>query len=264
MMGNQVTVNYPPKQIVSLVPSQTELLYDLGLDEEVVGITKFCVHPDQWFRNKTRIGGTKTVNLEKIQSLQPDLIICNKEENTKEQIEELAKSYPVWVSDIKTVDEALTMIRSVGELVGKTEKANTLAGEIKNGFADLKHLVETHGYSKRVAYFIWRKPWMCAGGDTFINDMLSKAGLQNVLADQTRYPEVELVALANQHIDLILLSSEPYPFKQVHIDEIKLTLPYAEIRLIDGEMMSWYGSRMRLATTYLENMISGSANTSTK
>src|SRR6185437_6810940 len=127
MMGNKVVLNYPPRRIISLVPSQTELLYDLGLDGTVVGITKFCVHPNEWFRNKKRVGGTKTLHLNIIEELQPDLIIANKEENTREQIETLSTAYPVWVSNIQTISDGLDMIRKVGELVGKSTEAALLA-----------------------------------------------------------------------------------------------------------------------------------------
>ncbi len=251
MMGNRVEVDFPPERIVSLVPSQTELLYDLGLDDEVVGITKFCVHPEAWFRTKKRVGGTKTVHIDIVKELQPDLIIANKEENTREQIEELSTLYPTWVSNIQTIDEGLTMIREVGILVGKEERANSLAEQIKNGFAALR---QVQGDNTRVSYFIWRKPWMCAGGDTFISDMISQMGWTNVLADKMRYPEVTLEELKDKAIDIVLLSSEPYPFKYTHIAEIKATLPYAEVKLVDGEMMSWYGSRMLLAVDYLKKL----------
>ena len=251
MMGNRVEVDFPPKRIVSLVPSQTELLYDLGLDDEVVGITKFCVHPEAWFRTKKRVGGTKTVHIDIVKELQPDLIIANKEENTREQIEELSTLYPTWVSNIQTIDEGLTMIREVGILLGKEERANSLAEQIKNGFAALR---QVQGDNTRVSYFIWRKPWMCAGGDTFISDMISQMGWTNVLADKMRYPEVTLEELKDKAIDIVLLSSEPYPFKDTHIAEIKATLPYAEVKLVDGEMMSWYGSRMLLAVDYLKKL----------
>jgi ABC-type Fe3+-hydroxamate transport system substrate-binding protein len=251
MIGNEIALRFPPRRIVSLVPSQTELLYDLGLDEEVVGITKFCVHPEHWFRNKTRIGGTKTVHLDRVASLQPDLVIANKEENTKEQVEALAKLYPTWVSDIHTIDEGLHMIRLVGQLVDREEQANELAQQIVNGFNKLPK----SGNVKRVAYFIWRKPWMCAGGDTFISNMIERLGWVNVLADTARYPEIELDALIDKDVDLILLSSEPYPFKDAHIAEIKSVLPNADVMLVDGEMFSWYGSRMLKASAYMADLL---------
>lgn len=250
MVGNEVELNYPPKRIISLVPSQTELLHDLGLDEEVVGITKFCVHPHEWFRNKKRVGGTKTVHIDIVKSLQPDLIIANKEENTKEQVEELASLYPTWVSNIQTIDEGLQMIRDVGEIVGRYRQAATLATEIQKGFASFPK----SRVPKRVAYFIWRQPWMCAGGDTFISNMIERMGWENVLAYRKRYPEITLEELACMEVDAILLSSEPYPFRDAHIAEIKAILPRASVQLVDGEMFSWYGSRMRESVKYLASL----------
>ena len=251
MMGREITITYPPRRIISLVPSQTELLYDLGLKDEVIGITKFCVHPHEWFRNKQRIGGTKNVNMDLVRSLQPDLIIANKEENTQAQVEELAALFPTWVSNIQTIDDGLQMIRDVGALVGKSERAQLLTTDITNGFNNLKKAA----VPQRVAYFIWRNPWMCAGGDTFINNMIEHMGWTNVLSGKMRYPEIALQELADKQVNKILLSSEPYPFKDAHIAEIKAVLPDAEVLLVDGEMFSWYGSRMLEATAYLRKLI---------
>ncbi len=251
MTGRTIEVNFPPQRIVSLVPSQTELLYDLGLSEEVVGITKFCVHPNVWFRNKKRIGGTKTVHIDQVNDLQPDLIIANKEENTKEQIEKLAQHFPVWISDIKTIGQGLQMICEVGDLTGKMIPALQLCNEISTGFLSLPK----GGKAMKVAYFIWRDPWMCAGGDTFISDVIKRMGWINVLGDKNRYPETALIDLVTLKPEVILLSSEPYPFKEQHIAEIKAILPRAEVRLVDGEMFSWYGSRMKKAVPYLQKML---------
>jgi len=248
MMGREVTIAYPPQRIISLVPSQTELLYDLGLDKEVIGITKFCVHPHEWFRNKTRIGGTKNVNIDKVKSIVPDLIIANKEENTREQIEELAKHFPVWVSDIQTVADALYMISEVGAITGEADNAQQIIGDIQSGFDVLKKA----STPKCTAYFIWRDPWMCAGGDTFINDMIVRMGWVNVLNEKMRYPEIQLEELIPLKPEIILLSSEPYPFKDKHIEEIKTVLPNTNVLLVDGEMFSWYGSRLLHATSYMD------------
>mgnify|MGYP003941179621 CR=1 FL=1 len=247
MTGRTLNVPAPPQRIVSLVPSQTELLYDLGLEEEVVGATKFCVHPGHWFRNKTRVGGTKDVHLDRIEALQPDLILANKEENVREQIEALAASYPVWVSDVRTVTQALEMIREVGMLTGRAEKANELTERIDAGFARLTGIARP----KRVAYLIWRKPWMSIGRDTFIHDVLTRLGWEHVFADRERYPSFTAEELAARKPDLILLSSEPFPFGEKHIAELKAVAPKAEVRLADGEMFSWYGSRMLKAADYL-------------
>lgn len=251
MLGREIIVPEIPRRIVSLVPSQTELLYDLDLETEVVGITKFCVHPERWFRNKPRVGGTKDVKTERVAALKPDLILANKEENVQAQIEELSQIAPVWVSDIQTLEDALRMIREVGILVGKEEKGHALATEIEASF---QHLLKPEK-PERVAYAIWRNPWMWAGGDTFIHDMLLRCGWENVLSETPRYPEVSLEEIAALQPDRILLSSEPYPFKEAHIAEIQTVLPNAQIQLVDGELFSWYGSRLLHSPAYFQSLL---------
>lgn len=246
MMGREMEINFPPKRIVSLVPSQTELLYDLGLDEEVVGITKFCVHPESWFRSKKRIGGTKQVHYEEIEALQPDLILANKEENTQGIVDTLAADFPVWVSNITSLQESLVMITEVGKITGTEEKANAIAAEIQHRFNALAKAAK----KQRVAYFIWRNPWMSVGADTFISHMIAEIGWENVFAAKLRYPEISFEELAAAKPDLVLLSSEPYPFKEKHIAEIQAVVPGAKILLVDGEMFSWYGSRLLYAPDY--------------
>ena len=257
-LGRTISIDNTPKRIISLVPSQTELLYALGLEAEVVGITKFCVHPPSWFRSKTRIGGTKNINPGIIDSLRPDLIIANKEENRQDQVEALATRYPVWISDIDTLPAALDMIRTIGRLTGKSPRADQLAEKIDRRFTALAG-ASPHPVADRprTAYFIWRKPWMVAGGDTFIHDMLQRCGFDNIFHDQPRYPSITLDALPAADCNLILLSSEPYPFKQHHIDEIRTTLPHAAIRLVDGELFSWYGSRLLEAPAYFQALYEG-------
>jgi ABC-type Fe3+-hydroxamate transport system substrate-binding protein len=250
-----VTANYPPKRIISLVPSQTELLHDLGLEEEVIGITKFCVHPQNWFRNKTRIGGTKNVDIEKVKELNPDLILANKEENVKEQIEALEDIAPVWVSDVNNLGDALDMIESVGSLTGKQKNARELISKIESGFSQFPSPPRGEGLEVRACYFIWHNPYMTIGGDTFINDMLKRCGLQNVYQDQQRYPVITLQELKERNVPLILLSSEPYPFKEKHMNEIRMVLPGTKILMVDGEMFSWYGSRLLYAAQYFKELI---------
>jgi ABC-type Fe3+-hydroxamate transport system substrate-binding protein len=241
-----------PRRIVSLVPSQTELLYDLGLGEEVVGITKFCIHPETWFRSKTRIGGTKTVHLDKIKALQPDLIIANKEENVKEQVEALAAIAPVWMSDIHTLDDSEQMISDIGRLTGKQEKAESINNRIRQGFLNLQQ-PETAPQTS-VLYLIWREPWMTVGKDTFIHDILLRMGLHNAWGEQSRYPELSLQDIKDHRPDFIFLSSEPYPFKEKHVTELRAVVPGTKIILVDGEMFSWYGSRLQWAGPYLETL----------
>lgn len=247
----QQPVNIPTQaqRIVSLVPSQTELLYDLGLDHEVVGITKFCIHPAEWPKRKTIIGGTKQFDFDSIQKLKPDLIIGNKEENYQEGIEMLMRYYPVWMSDIYKLDDAHTMIEQIGVLTHKQERAGQLVQEIQEQFST----IETFN-GQRVLYLIWRKPWMAAGQNTFINNMLAISGFTNCLTEE-RYPELTASAIEQLNPDFIFLSSEPYPFKEKHFVELQQILPNAKLVLVDGEMFSWYGSRLLKFPAYLHSLV---------
>ncbi len=255
-MNRSVHVPFPPKRIISLVPSQTELLYDLGLDEEVVGITKFCVHPEEWYRQKTRVGGTKKYKKDRIEELKPDLIIGNKEEGHEERIKALMEEYPVWMSDVYTLDDALDMMKRIGALVDRTEKAETLRQGIRESFAELPSLKPLS-----VAYFIWRDPFMVAANNTFINHLLSRLGLRNVYGSYDRYPTTTLEELADYQPDLIFLSSEPYPFKKKHFREFQEACPYAQVMLVDGEYFSWYGSRLTKAVAYFRELAASLSST---
>jgi len=244
-------LNYFPKRIVSLVPSQTELLFDLGLDEAVVGITKFCVHPAAWRKTKTIAGGTKKPDIEKIKALKPDLIIANKEENIKEDIEKLAKDFPLWVTDVSSLDDTLVMIKDIGELTGTQAKATTIINRVKTCFTDI------HSLRKKIntCYLIWQNPYMTVGGDTFIHDMMKHCGLSNIFTEEKRYPVISLEDLMERRCELLLLSSEPFPFKQKHLQELRMQLPSIKILLADGEYFSWYGSRLMQAPVYFNTII---------
>jgi len=248
-LGNQIQVNFPPKRIVSLVPSQTELLFDMGLDEQIVGLTKFCIHPIEKFAAKQKVGGTKKLNLEVIKALLPDLIIGNKEENSKADIELLQQEFPVWMSDIYTLEDASKTIDDIGALVDREPEANYLNHLITAGFRDLQALALQQKIDKTAAYIIWKEPYMLAGRNTFIHDVLTKIGLRNVITEN-RYPTVALASLVALSPDFVFLSSEPYPFKEKHIEEIALAMPNTKVVLVDGEMFSWYGSRLVKAVQY--------------
>jgi len=257
-LNRKIELAATPKRIVSLVPSQTELLSDLGLREEVVGITKFCIHPEEWFRSKTRVGGTKKYDFEKIKALQPDLIIGNKEENDQEQIEELMKHYTVWMSDIYSLQDAYDMITRVGALVGKNKEATFLKLEVEAKFNLFFNEVEALNVPAKTAYFIWNDPYMVAGHNTFINEMLKLCGFENVfLHKSSRYPAVNNEEILEANPELILLSSEPYPFKEKHIEQFRQLLPSATIRIVDGEMFSWYGSRLLRSPEYFRQLLKG-------
>lgn len=259
--NHSIFLETPPKRIISLVPSQTELLFDLGLDEEVIGITKFCIHPAEWFYSKKRIGGTKKLHFDIIHQLQPDLIIANKEENVKQQVEELAKDYPVWISDVNSLSTAIDMIQKIGFLTNRVERSKEIIATIKKNFNELPIITNKPG----TCYLIWKEPYMTVGGDTFIHSMMDAAGLDNIFKSRRRYPAVTTEDLlitgtsGTTPCDLILLASEPFPFKEKHIDELrqaldKIGLPKTKILLVDGEMFSWYGSRLQHAPGYFKEL----------
>ncbi len=253
-MGRAVAVPFPPQRIVSLVPSQTALLYDLGLGERVVGITKFCVHPPEWFHTKTRIGGTKQIHIDRIAALQPDLVIGNKEENTQEQILALAERFPVWMSNVQTLPDALAMIQAIGQVTDTEQQAHEWAGRIEHAFGQLAVQIASQP-RRRAAYLIWRRPWMAVASGTFIHEMMTLGGWENAFAHLERYPEISERQLAQAQPDYVLLSSEPYPFAQKHIAEVRALCPQAKVLLVNGEMFSWYGSRLLQAAAYLRALL---------
>jgi len=244
--GYKITLDRHPQRIVSLVPSQTELLYHLGINP--IAQTIFCVHPTPYFKESNKIGGTKKLSLAKIKRLKPDLIIGNKEENHQAEIETLRSEFRVWLSDIYTLSDANTMILQIGELVNKKEEAESLVSAIQRDFSKINIAKKT----QRVLYLIWRKPYMAAGRSTFINAILKSQGLENCISEvDSRYPELSTDQIKEYNPDTILLSSEPYPFKDKHITELQSMLPQASIELVDGELYSWYGPRLLKTASYL-------------
>ncbi len=249
-LDRKIELSVVPKSIVSLVPSQTELLVALGLEDAIVGVTKFCVHPKRLRKEKTIVGGTKKINFDKIRKLNPDIILCNKEENTKEIVENLQKEYTVHVSDIFSIEEALCMIRQYGDIFKKEDSAHKLIAEIESKQRSFKKYI-ANTPKRRVAYFIWKDPWIAVGKSTFIDHLLELNNFENVFRAKSRYPEVseEEISLLQEN-DLILLSSEPYPFSEKHLSEIRKINDHTKIILVDGEYFSWYGSRLADAFTY--------------
>jgi iron complex transport system substrate-binding protein len=253
-IGVEHTFKTTPKRIISLVPSQTELLYDLGLEEEIVGITKFCVHPKHLKATKQIVGGTKQVKLDKIKALQPDIIIANKEENTKEIVEELSKICPVWVTNIVTIEDNLQMIADFGKLFNKRTEAQKWKDKISFAYHDFQQFIKDKPIRK-VAYFIWANPYMVAGKNTFINEMLTLNRFQNIYEEKGRYPEIELQKMRQEgDPEIVFLSSEPFPFKDEHAFEIGRHSHHAKTLFVDGELFSWYGSRILKAFDYFKAM----------
>ena len=243
----QIKINFPPQRIVSLVPSITELLFDLGQEKKIVGITKFCIHPKDKIGNVPKVGGTKDFSVSRIIDLQPDLVIANKEENPKDTVLELAKSVPVYVTDVFDISSALIMIKEIGEITGTFLTAKKIISEITAGFQNL----ETPEKFKKAVYLIWRKPYMTINRHTFIHAMMERAGFKNVFADMSdNYPVISENEIIQSGADIILLSSEPYRFTEKHIPEFNFLFSGMEIRLVDGELFAWFGSRMCLAAEY--------------
>jgi ABC-type Fe3+-hydroxamate transport system substrate-binding protein len=253
-MGRLVEIPKKINRIVSLVPSQTELLFDLGLDVEVVGVTRFCVHPNNWRFEKKSVGGTKTLKIQTIRDLKPDLIIGNKEENSRQDIEQLWGDIPVWMSDIFNVNDCCDMIKSIGSIVSREERALQIVNEIEQAFAELENVVKAN--TLKVAYLIWKKPYMVAGKNTFINHLLEKCGFTNCFTSlEGRYPIVNDNDLKAFSPDIVLYSSEPYPFREIDSVEVSSLLPSIKHQLVDGEMFSWYGSRLKYSPKYFVELI---------
>ncbi|MFY0654864.1 MAG: ABC transporter substrate-binding protein [Cyclobacteriaceae bacterium] len=251
-ISRKVELPGTPRRIVSLVPSITELLYDLGLYVEIRGITKFCRHPFDKGGDVVIVGGTKSLNLGRIRQIYPDLIIASKEENQKEQIEELSKHFPVWVSDVVDLSGALGMIKSIGEVTDTGEKAVQMTEAIKKGWVAVKRR-----FDGKALYLIWNNPAMTIGNDTYIHAVLTYMGLENIANRYSRYP-ILTDEILNSNPDYVFLSSEPFPFKEKHLKHYQKLFPNAQIALVDGEMFSWYGSRMLIAPDYFKTFLSNS------
>ncbi len=226
-------------RIISLVPSLTELLIDLGLKEQLVGRTRFCVHPKEEVEGIPIIGGTKNPRLDKIKKANPDYIVANREENKKEHIEELSEECKVNVTDIATIEDALITMHELGKELGAEKESNKLIEQINEVLNDIPDEPPL-----RTAYFIWKDPYMTVGSDTYIHNVMEHWKLQNVFSDKRRYPKVNFYDVADKEPELILLSSEPYPFKEKHLSEFEEAFPNARVLLAEGEWFSWYGSHM--------------------
>lgn len=248
--GRKVNVPDDPQRIISLVPSQSEYLADLNLDHRVVGITRFCERPRDWFYKKARVGGTKDPDIERIAALKPDLILGNAEENTRKSVLELERLYPVWLSDVKDLESNRQMMLSIGEMTHRQDLSSDWTQRIDRSFKQ-EDLPQT---GLKVLYLIWRDPWMAAGRDTFINSMIEAAGFENVISDvDSRYPVVTEEQIDEWSPDLIFLSTEPYPFKDEH--EAELTRLFGSpAHTVDGALFSWYGSRLVHSPAYFKSL----------
>ncbi|MEN4759897.1 helical backbone metal receptor [Chryseobacterium sp. C39-AII1] len=237
-------------KVVSLVPSITEALFDLGLTEnEVIGRTKFCIHPQEKVKNVAIIGGTKNINIDKIKALQPDIVLANKEENSKEQVEALMDDFKVIVTNVENIEDNYYLLKNLGNIFNKEEKAQLFNLKIYEILNDAKI-----NSNIKVAYLIWKNPYMTVGSDTFIHKILGEIGFENIFKNQKRYPEIQTEDLAEA--DIIMLSSEPFPFKEKHIEELREFYPEKKIMIVDGEAFSWYGTHIAKCESYFKELIS--------
>jgi ABC-type Fe3+-hydroxamate transport system substrate-binding protein len=251
-LGRSLLLPKHPERIISLVPSITEFICDLGLQKQLVGRTRFCIHPATILKEVKKVGGTKKLKPELIHQLKPDLIIANKEENIKSQIDELAALYPVWISDVNSYNEALEMMKEIGILCGKPEEANAIIHACIKKQSAFNQSIEPE---ITFIYLIWKEPWMVAGHHTFISSFLSEVGFKNILpASFTRYPEISVKQIKELNPRCVFLSTEPYPFTEKHISELSKVLSPIEVCIINGEYASWYGSRMVNAIDYLRQL----------
>ncbi len=236
-------------KIISLVPSITETLFDFGLNpDQIVGRTKFCIHPEEKIKSVKMIGGTKNLNIEKIKALKPDLIIGNKEENTKEQVEILMKEFKVWITDIENLEDNRNFISELGYILQQQNVAEKINYETEEIFSEFE--IENR---RKAAYLIWKNPYMTVGSDTFIHEIMEKLGFENIFRNRLRYPAITSDEL--QNADYILLSSEPFPFREKHAEELKKILPETKIILVDGEAFSWFGSRPSKSGAYYRSLL---------
>ncbi len=260
-LGRKTQLKERVERIVSLCPSQTETLIHLGVGERLVGITRFCVAPQNIVASISKVGGTKQVDMEKIISLRPDFILAEKEENTKEMVEELEKIAPVYVTDVGDFDSSVRMIRDLGNLLDLVEPAAGLIRKINQEFAAIEKESQAQSSSivtprsKRVLYFIWREPYMIAGAGTFIDSMIKRAGFINAGAELgDRYPEISVNEIRNMQANYLFLSSEPFPFGKKHIEEMRQITGEQNSYLVDGENFSWYGARMQEMPEYFRRL----------
>jgi iron complex transport system substrate-binding protein len=242
---------FPPQRIISLCPSITETLFALGLADQIVGKTRYCIHPEEGVKRVKNVGGTKTVREDVIHALNPDLILAEKEENTKEMVESLARKNPVFVANVENWRDALNLIRDLGRLTDREERAFHLAGEIESM---MQNLPRTNG--RKVAYLIWKNPYMVAGNHTYIHSLLEHCGFVNVFRDhESRYPVVSEEDLQRTAPEFLFMSTEPFPFAESHRAEMQARFPQIKVMRVDGEIFSWHGARMRKLPDYLKQLI---------
>ena len=261
--GVALTLPAPPRRIVSLIPSVTEILFALGLEEAVAGCTIYCSEPPDGVATKTRIGGEKNPRLELIREIGTDLVIANVEENARGHVETLRSwGIPVFVTYPRTVAGGIELVRQLGQVTGAALRAAEMATMLERRLAEVS--ARQIGRARaRVFCPIWRHPYMTINADTYVHDMLAVCGGDNVFARlPTRYPEISLADVAQAGPEVILLPDEPYRFRRPHMADFA---PFREIpavrdgriHLVDGKLLSWYGPRIERALAVLPGLLAG-------
>jgi len=252
-LHREIQIEQPPKKIVSLVPSITELLFDLGLEGQISGRTKFCIHPEDKVKHVPTIGGVMGLDYHKLKEIGPDLILASKEENGMNEINEIANDFPVWVCNINNLEDALAMIRSIGEMCQVNKNAEKMEQDILQEFKKLDEIPE--GVVKG-AYIVWKNPLYTINQNTFIHDMLRRIGVENVFAGKEEsYPKILEEELQKKNTDYIFLPSEPYNFTEREAREFRKKFPKTEVRRVDGEYFAWYGSHLLKAPSYFKQIL---------
>lgn len=241
-------------RIVSLVPSVTELLFALGLGGKVVGRTAFCVHPADAVAGVTSVGGTKRVNMERLLGLGPTHVVVNIDENPKPLADALtARGITVVVTHPIAVEDNVALYRLIGGVFGAARATEDLVRRFEAALAGVRAAARDLP-ARNVLYLIWKEPWMTVGADTYISKLLATVNWRTVGDDpRTRYPEPRLDDGFLAGVDLVLLASEPYAFSAADAAAFAAEFPaHADkTRLVDGQLLSWYGSRAILGLEYL-------------
>jgi len=252
-LERRIYLDKAPRKIISLCPSLSETLYDLGLAECIAGRTDYCVHPQELADRVPSVGGPKSVSIDAVKKIGPDLILIVKEENDKKNIEKLtALGYKCFIFDINSVSDALKMLVKLGKIFGLEKKASKIHDNVVKGLDSIKGI----GNGASFLYMVWNSPYMACATDNYINSLLNHAGLSNCLSDRLkRYVIMPLNSLKSLSPELVLLPSEPYRYTFADRAKFEKIFPAARVELVDGEMFCWYGSRMAKASEYIKKLL---------
>ena len=250
-LGKTIFINKIPKRIVSLCPSITETLCELGLSDKIIACTDYCIHPIDKVKNINKIGGPKNFSEEKILKLSPDIIFAVKEENDANKIINISKKITTYVFDINSIKEGIELIKALGNIFEIQNIANVFIEKILEGYKNLPKV----NSNIQCLYLVWKNPYIAVGSGSFIDSVLNKLNLRNCLRNsEKKYPKINLNNFEN-NFDLIILPSEPYRFSNKDIEELENVFPEKVIIKVDGEMFSWYGTHQLKSISYFDKFV---------